>query len=65
MRFFQFFWNVVLIGIVVLIASRVAIVLDRDERLSVPAKWMILIGVVLGSAFLLSLLSSFGPNLGP
>ena len=57
----QFFWNLLLAGIVVLIATRVAVVLDREPRLSVTLKWTILIGVVLGSAFLLSLLRHFAP----
>lgn len=57
----QFFWNVLLAGAVVLIATRVGILLDREESLSTPVKWTILIAVVLGFAFLLSLLSRFGP----
>lgn len=57
----QFFWNVLLAGAVVLIATRVGILLDREESLSTPVKWAILIAVVLGFAFLLSLLSRFGP----
>ncbi len=52
----QFFWDLVLVGIVVLIATRVAITLDREERLSIPAKWAILIGLVLAAAFFLSLI---------
>ena len=61
MRTFQFFWNLLLAGVVVLIATRVGIVLDRDSRLSVAAKWTILVAVVSASAFLLSLLSLFEP----
>lgn len=57
----QFFWNVVLAGIVVLIATRVGIVLDRDTRLSVTTKWTLLIAVVLAVAFFLSLVSRFEP----
>lgn len=52
----QFFWNLVLAGIVVLIATRVAVVLERQPRMSSAAKWAILVGVVLSSAVLLSLL---------
>lgn len=51
----QFFWDLVLVGIVVLIATRVGVVLDRDKRLSVTWKWIILVGLVLVSAFFLSL----------
>jgi uncharacterized membrane protein len=51
----QFFWDLVLVGIVVLIAMRVAVVLDREKRLSAPVKWAILIGLVLVAAFFLSL----------
>ena len=50
-----FFWNIVLVGIVVLIATRVGVVLDREARLSTPVKWLVLIGVVLAAAFFLSL----------
>lgn len=57
----QFFWNLVLAGIVVLIATRVAVVLDREPSLSISVKWAILIGVVLGSAFLLSLVRLAAP----
>ena len=57
----QFFWDLVLAGIVVLIATRVAVVLDREPRLSATLKWTILIGFVLGSAFLLSLFRHFAP----
>ncbi len=57
----QFFWNVVLVGIVVLIATRVGVVLDREQRLSRTLKWTILIGVVLAAAFFLSLLSLAEP----
>lgn len=55
----QFFWNLFLAGIVVLIATRVGVVLDRDTRLSVAAKWAILIAVVLAVAFFLSLVRRF------
>lgn len=57
----HFFWNVLLAGAVVLIATRVGVLLDREESLSTPVKWAILVAVVLGFAFLLSLLSHFGP----
>lgn len=50
-----FFWNLVLIGVVVLIATRVGVVLDRESRLSAPVKWAILIGLVLAAALFLSL----------
>ncbi len=56
-----FFWNIVLVGAVVLIATRVAVVLDRDPRLSPALKWTILTGVVLAAAFFLSLLRWIGP----
>ncbi|KPK83316.1 MAG: hypothetical protein AMS25_00175 [Gemmatimonas sp. SM23_52] len=58
----QFFWNVVLVGIVVLIATRVGVVLDRTAGLSIPVKWAILVGVVLAVAFFLSLLSLAEPS---
>ena len=57
----QFFWNVVLAGIVVLFATRVGVVLDRDTRLSVTTKWTLLIAIVLAVAFFLSLVSRFEP----
>lgn len=57
----QFFWNLVLVGIVVLIATRVGIVLDRTAGMSRGVKWAILIGVVLFAAFFLSLLSVAEP----
>ena len=57
----QFFWNVVLAGIVVLFATRVGVVLDSDTRLSVTTKWTLLIAVVLAVAFFLSLVSRFEP----
>ncbi len=50
-----------LVGIIVLIASRVAVTLDREQRLSAPAKWAILIGLVLAASFFLSLLRHVGP----
>jgi hypothetical protein len=40
---------------VVLLATRVGVVLDREQRLSKPAKWAILIGLVLACALFLSL----------
>lgn len=51
----QFFWNLVLVGIVVLIATRVGALLERDKRLSGPLKWAVLVGIVLAAALLLSL----------
>ncbi len=51
----QFFWDLVLVGIVVLIATRVGALLERDKRLSSPIKWAVLIGIVLAAALLLSL----------
>jgi hypothetical protein len=51
----QFFWDLVLVGCVVLIATRVGVVLDRDRRLSTPVKWAILTGLVLACALFLSL----------
>jgi hypothetical protein len=54
----QFFWDLVLVGIVVLFATRVGVALDRQERISQPLKWAILIGMVLAAAFLLSLYRS-------
>ncbi len=57
----EFFWHLVLAGVVVLIAMRVGVVLDRDPRLPVALKWAVLVGVVIASAFLLSLLRRAGP----
>ena len=51
----MFILNLVLVGVVVLIATRVGVVLDREARLSTPLKWLILIGVVLAASFFLSL----------
>ncbi len=51
----QFFWDLVLVGIVVLIAMRVGALLEREKRLSNPVKWAVLIGIVLAAALLLSL----------
>lgn len=51
----QFFWDLLLVGLVIIVAARVAVVLDRDHRLSTPAKWGILIGLVLIMAVFLSL----------
>lgn len=51
----QFFWDLVLVGIVVLIAMRVGALLEREERLSTLVKWAVLIGIVLAAALLLSL----------
>ncbi len=52
----QFFWDLLLVGIVVLIATRVGVLLDREKRLSTPVKWAVLIGIVISAAILLSLL---------
>jgi hypothetical protein len=57
----QFFWDLVLVGIVVLIATRVGAVLDRDPRFSTPVKWALLIGLVLGAALFLSLYRMAAP----
>lgn len=57
----QFFWNLLLAGVVVLIATRVGVVLDRDTRLSITIKWAILIAIVVAVAFFLSLLRRFEP----
>lgn len=57
----QFFGNLVLVGVIVIIASRVAVALDREQRLSNTAKWAILIGLVLAASFFLSVLRRFGP----
>ncbi len=51
----QFFWDLLLVGIVVLFATRIAVVLDRERRLSVTAKWAILIGLIVAAALFLSL----------
>jgi len=51
----NFFWDLVLVGIVVLLATRVGVVLDRERRLSKPAKWVLLIGLTLACALFLSL----------
>ena len=51
----QFFWDLVLVGCVVLIATRVGVVLDRERRLSTPMKWAILTALVLACALFLSL----------
>lgn len=50
-------WQIVIAGIVILIAVRVGTTLDRSPELSSAAKWLILIGVALAAAVLLSLLS--------
>lgn len=50
-------WQIVIAGIVILIAVRVGTTLDRSPELSSTAKWLILIGVALAAAVLLSLLS--------
>ncbi len=61
MKYLVFFWDVLLVGVVVLIASRVGVMLDRETRLSAPVKWLILVGVVLGFAFFLSLIRRYEP----
>ena len=58
-----FIFNVVLVGVVVLIATRVGVVLDRESRLSTPVKWAVLIGVVLAAALFLSILRWSGQGL--
>ncbi len=57
----QFFWDLVLVGIVVLIATRVGALLERDKRISSPIKWAVLIGIVLAAAFMLSLFRLLEP----
>lgn len=55
MRVWEFFWDLVLLGIIVLIATRVTAVMDRDRRFSPAVRWAILIGLVLAGALFLSL----------
>ncbi len=55
MRGWQFFWDLALVGVLVLIAARVGAFLDRDRRVSMPLKWAIMIGLVVAGAFFLSL----------
>ena len=50
-------WQIVIAGIVILIAVRVGTTLDRLPELSSGVKWLILIGVALAAAVLLTLLS--------
>lgn len=50
-------WQVVIAGIVILIAVRVGMMLDRTSELPSAVKWLILIGVALAAAILLSLLA--------
>jgi NADH:ubiquinone oxidoreductase subunit 6 (subunit J) len=57
----QFFWNLVLVGAVVLIATRVGVALDRDQQLSRAWKWTILVCLVLAVSAFLSLLRLAGP----
>jgi hypothetical protein len=54
MRVWQFFWDLVLLGIIVLIATRVTAVMDRDGRFSPAVRWAILIGLILAGALFLS-----------
>ncbi|UCC73426.1 MAG: hypothetical protein JSV86_02355 [Gemmatimonadota bacterium] len=61
MRVWQFFWDLVLLGIIVLIASRVTVVMDRDRRFSPAVRWAILIGLVLAGALILSVFRQAGP----
>jgi hypothetical protein len=58
----QFIWDLLLVGIVVLLATRVGVILDREHRLSVSAKWALLIGLVLACALFLSLLRLAEPR---
>ncbi len=53
----RFFWQVILAGIVILIAVRVATALDRMPDLSPAVKWAILVGVTLAAALFLSLVT--------
>lgn len=50
-------WQIVVAGIVILIAVRVGTTLDRMADLRPAAKWAILIGVAFAAAILLSLLT--------
>ncbi|NIN70434.1 MAG: hypothetical protein GTO46_00585 [Gemmatimonadetes bacterium] len=61
MRVWQFFWDLVLLGIIVLIATRVTAVMDRDRRFSPAARWAILIGLILAGALFLSVSRWAGP----
>jgi hypothetical protein len=61
MRVWQFFWDLVLLGIIVLIAARVTVVMDRDRRFSPAVRWAILIGLILAGALFLSLARWAGP----
>ncbi len=61
MRAWQFFWDLVLLGVVVLIATRVTVVMDRDRRFSPAVRWAILIGLILVGALLLSVARQAGP----
>ena len=55
MRGWQFFWDLLLVGVLVLLAARVGAFLDREQRVSLPVKWAILTGLVLAGALFLSL----------
>ena len=50
-------WQIVVAGIVILIAVRVGTTLDRMADLRPAAKWAILIGVAFAAAVLLTLLT--------
>lgn len=51
----QFFFDLILVGFVVLIATRVGVILDREYRLSRTTKWLLLVGLILACALFLSL----------
>lgn len=50
-------WQIVIAGTVILIAVRVGTMLDRSSELPSAVKWLILIGVALAAAILLTLLA--------
>ena len=61
MRVWQFFWDLVLLGIIVLVAVRVTVVMERERGLSPAVRWAILIGLILAGALFLSLSRWAGP----
>lgn len=50
-------WQIIIAGTVILMAVRVGTMLDRSSELSSAVKWLIMIGVALAAAILLSLLA--------
>jgi hypothetical protein len=61
MRGWQFFWDLVLLGIIVIIATRVTVVMDRDRRFSPTVRWAILVGLILAGALFMSVVRHAGP----